>query len=303
MQPVLSLEALRAIDAIERKGSFAAAAEALYKVPSALSYTIGKLESDLGVALFDRSKQKAQLTPAGQLLLRQGRQLLLASQQLEDAVRQLDTGWERKLTIAVESLLPWSPIFQLVEQFGQLGRMTQVVLQEEVLAGSWEALQSGRVDIAVGLTGEGVSGQFQLLPMASVDFVFAIAPFHPLAAQEHPITSQELQQQTAIVLADSAIDLPRRDSGLFDTRRQVVVNSMAAKIAAQTAGLGVGFLPRHLIAEQVQAGRLVIKNTELVRAPAMLYLGFRKNTEQGEAAKWFCQQLSQVAWRTVLASL
>ena len=37
MSHAISLEALRALDAIDRKGSFAAAAEALYKVPSALS--------------------------------------------------------------------------------------------------------------------------------------------------------------------------------------------------------------------------------------------------------------------------
>lgn len=40
----ISMDALRALDAIERKGSFAAAAESLYKVPSALTYTIKKLE-------------------------------------------------------------------------------------------------------------------------------------------------------------------------------------------------------------------------------------------------------------------
>ncbi len=80
--PILTLDALRAMDAIDRKGSFAAAAEHLYKVPSALSYTIAKLESDLDVQLFDRSKQKAQLTPAGQLLLQQGRELLQVSSRL-----------------------------------------------------------------------------------------------------------------------------------------------------------------------------------------------------------------------------
>ena len=300
MQNVISLEALRALDAIERKGSFAAAAEALYKVPSALSYTIAKLESELGISVFDRSKQRAQLTPAGQLLLQQGRQILLASRQLEDAVRQLETGWEAKLTIAVESLVPWQPLFALVDDFGNLGKMTQVSLREEVMAGCWEALQSGRADLAVGLTGDGVSGQFHLEPMAAVDFVFAIAPYHPMALLNQPVQATDLQEQTAIVLADSAVDLPRRDSGLFDSRRRVLVNNMAAKIAAHQAGLGVGFLPKHLIQEQLRAGSLIAKPSAIPRAPAMLYLGWRKNQQMGEAAKWFSKQLSQVNWQAVL---
>ena len=259
LQPVLTLEALRALDAIDRKGSFAAAAESLYKVPSALSYTIARLENDLGVQLFDRSRQKAQLTQAGTLLLQQGRHLLLASRQLEEAVRQLDTGWERQLVIAVDSVVPLQPLFSLIDQFHQLGRLTQIMLTEQVMAGGWEALQSGRADLAVGLSGEGVSGQFQLQPMAQMNFVFVVAPHHELARLDRVVTQQDLQQQTAIVVSDSALDLPARDSGIYDSRRRVLVSSMQAKIAAQQAGLGVGFVPEHLVRAEIQSGTLVAK--------------------------------------------
>ena len=51
----LTLEALRVMDAIDRRGSFAAAADELGRVPSALSYTMQKLEEELDVVLFDRS--------------------------------------------------------------------------------------------------------------------------------------------------------------------------------------------------------------------------------------------------------
>ena len=48
----ITLDALQAIDAIDRRGSFARAAEELDKATSALSYTIQKLEEQLGVTLF-----------------------------------------------------------------------------------------------------------------------------------------------------------------------------------------------------------------------------------------------------------
>ncbi|WP_421165267.1 LysR family transcriptional regulator, partial [Aeromonas dhakensis] len=51
----LTLEAIRVLDAIDRRGSFAAAADELGKVPSALSYTVQKLEDELDAMLFDRS--------------------------------------------------------------------------------------------------------------------------------------------------------------------------------------------------------------------------------------------------------
>ena len=50
----LSLDALSVLDTIDRKGSFAAAAEELHRVPSAITYQVQKLEQDLDVLLFDR---------------------------------------------------------------------------------------------------------------------------------------------------------------------------------------------------------------------------------------------------------
>jgi DNA-binding transcriptional LysR family regulator len=188
-------------------------------------------------------------------------------------------------------------LFSLIDQFHQLGRLTQIMLTEQVMAGGWEALQSGRADLAVGLSGEGVSGQFQLQPMAQMDFVFAVAPHHELAQLNRVVTQQDLQQQTAIVVSDSALDLPARDS-----RRRVLVSSMQAKIAAQQAGLGVGFLPKHLISHAIQAGSLIDKACEVPRAGTMMYLGWRRQAQPGQALLWFTQQLSQYDWAAVFQS-
>jgi DNA-binding transcriptional LysR family regulator len=80
---MIPLEALQALDAIDRKGSFAAAAEELFRVPSAITYTIKKLEEQLNIKLFDRNKQRAKLTPTGKLMLEKGREILRQVQQLE----------------------------------------------------------------------------------------------------------------------------------------------------------------------------------------------------------------------------
>jgi hypothetical protein len=61
----LTLEALRVMDAIDRRGSFAAAADELGRVPSALSYTMQKLEEELDVVLFDRSGHRTKFTNVG----------------------------------------------------------------------------------------------------------------------------------------------------------------------------------------------------------------------------------------------
>ncbi|HNB90291.1 MAG TPA: LysR family transcriptional regulator, partial [Plasticicumulans sp.] len=69
----LTLDALAVLDAIARRGSFAAAADELHRVPSAITYTVHKLEQDLDVQVFDRSGHRARLTPVGETLLAEGR--------------------------------------------------------------------------------------------------------------------------------------------------------------------------------------------------------------------------------------
>ena len=99
-------EATRTLDAIETHGSFARAAAALHRVPSAVTYTVRKLEQQLDVTLFDRSGHRAVLTATGHLLLQQGRELLLQAENLEERVRRSGQGWETRLVIAVDEILP-----------------------------------------------------------------------------------------------------------------------------------------------------------------------------------------------------
>ncbi len=67
MKPLLDV--LMILDALEKEGSFAAASAKLYKTPSALSYTVHKLESDLNIQLLDRSGHRAKFTRTGKMLL------------------------------------------------------------------------------------------------------------------------------------------------------------------------------------------------------------------------------------------
>lgn len=82
----LTLEGLEIVDAIDRRGSFSAAAEVLHKVPSTISYTVAKLEDDLKVALFRRNGPRIEITEAGRELLREGRLLLQAASDLRQSV-------------------------------------------------------------------------------------------------------------------------------------------------------------------------------------------------------------------------
>lgn len=295
MHHAITLEALRVLDAIDRKGSFGAAAEALFKVPSALSYTIQKLESDLGISLFDRSKQKAQLTTAGRLLLEQGRQLLQAASAIEEAVQQLESGWETQLRIARDTVLPLAPLLQQINAFNQLDKRVAITLSEEVLGGTWDALIAERCDLALGASGDIPKGIFEHRLMGHVEFVFAVAREHPLRFHKGPVDAAAIAAFPTIAIADSSLNSPGRTSGLLESRQLIRVANASAKIQAQAMGVGVGFLPKHLITEEIQCGDLVVLDCSVPRPDIPLYMAWRKGNP-GKALHWFAEACLKVNW-------
>ncbi|MEZ9315370.1 LysR family transcriptional regulator, partial [Vibrio lentus] len=148
MHSPITLEALHILDAIDRRGSFAAAANEMDRAPSSLSYQIQKLEQDLDIMIFDRSGHRANFTEAGQLILEQGRIILGATEQLVNDASILANGWELDLTIAFDGIIPIANFFPLVDELGKISK-TRVRLQEEILAGCWESLTDGRADLLV----------------------------------------------------------------------------------------------------------------------------------------------------------
>jgi DNA-binding transcriptional LysR family regulator len=287
----LSLEALQVLDAIDRKGSFAAASEELHRVPSAVTYSIRQLEEGLGVSLFDRSGNRAVLTEAGRELLAEGRRLLQAAADLECRVQQVAKGWESELRIAVDTVIGIEKMYRLVEDFYREKSGTRLRLSQEVLGGTWDALASGRADLVVGATGTPPAGRnYAIQLLGHVEMVFVAAPFHPIVSEPRPLTDEAIQRHRAVSIADSSRLLPPRTVGLLSGQDALTVPHMEAKASAHVAGLGVGFLPRWIADREVQSGHLVALEVAAPRPVAETLVAWRPG-QQGKALKWFVKRL------------
>lgn len=296
----LSLEALEILDAIDRRGSFAAAAAELHRVPSALTYQVQKLEQDLDALLFDRRGHRAALTPAGRELLGEGRNLLRAAGELEHRVKRLATGWEPELRIAVDAILPTARLLPLLRSFYSEQSGTRLRLSTEVLGGGWDALADDRADLVIGLSGEAPpGGGYSFQPLGEVDFVFAVAPTHALAQAPEPLRREALLQHRAVAVGDSSRRLAPRSTGLQSGQDVLSVPDMQTKLAAQLAGLGCGFLPIGWARPHIDAGRLIVKIVEEDKAQGQMGYAWR-TAERGKALKWFLQQLEDAQVRATL---
>jgi DNA-binding transcriptional LysR family regulator len=302
------------MDTIARTGSFAAAARELGKVPSALTYNVRQLEDALDVLLFDRSSRQAQLTAAGEELLNEGRRLLIEMDAVANRVRRVATGWETQLTIAVDVVMSQVTTFELCEAFyarcaeQHVEHGTRLRLRTEVLAGTWEALISGQADLAIGVgTQSAPPPGIEFALLGEMEFVFAVAPHHPLAAHEGPISDAELLKHRAVAVADSAHRLTPITVNILPGQDVLTVSTTQAKIEAQIRCMGCGYIPEPMARPHVEAGRLVVKEVERTRQAATMGYAWRagigakgKRAPLGLALQWWLGQLESPATRRAL---
>lgn len=290
----LSLEACEVLDAIQKQGSFAAAAAALYRVPSTITYTVQKLEDDLGIMIYRREGRRSILTPAGKVLLEQGRELLKAAETIVETARQVDSGWESHLNIAIDTIYDVDALYKVIEEFYKLETGVEINITEEVLAGSWEAIIENRADLVLGAPYPDIITQgIKFEEIGVADWQFFVGKNHPLLKYDLPLSEEDIKPFHSIMIKDSSKNSPEMTHRIFEKQTVLRVASMEQKISAQIRGLGVGFLPIHRIQSQLETGQLIPLSIIKDAPITPLFIGWKTNNK-GRAARWFIDKFREV---------
>jgi DNA-binding transcriptional LysR family regulator len=299
----LTPEALAMLQVIADSGSFAAAARSLNMVPSALTYRVRQIEDALDVLLFDRSSRQAKLTEAGTELLHEGSALLVELDAIANRVKRIATGWEPQLTIAVDSIIDHRTMMELCSAFFELNPPTRLKLRAETLAGTLEALTSGQADLAVGVVmDDNTKPGLQREILGAVEFVFAIAPHHPLAQEPEPLSDDAIRQHRAVAIADSTLNGQGLSIGLLSAQDVFTVADLPTKLDAQIRGMGIGYLPASLAKPYLDTGRLVARTVARTVHSVQSSYAWRKTSQagQGRALQWWLEQLRSSVTRAAL---
>lgn len=300
---VLTPSALAMLQVIADTGSFAAAARATNMVPSALTYRVRQMEDALDVLLFDRSSRQAQLTEAGAELLREGAGLLAEIDAVANRVKRMATGWEPEFTVAIDSIIDQATVMELCTHFFALNPPTRLKLRAETLSGTLETLVCGQADLALGVVmDDNTKTGLQREALGTVDFVFAVAPHHPLAQLPEPLSDQTIRQHRAVAIADSVRQGMSISIGLLTGQDVFTVADMPAKLDAQLRGLGAGFLPICIAGPSIDTGRLVVKRVERAQQQVQSSYAWRKSGKagHGRALQWWLEQLQSPVTRSAL---
>lgn len=281
MKPLLDV--LVILDALDKEGSFAAASAKLYKTPSALSYTIHKLESDLNIQLLDRSGHRARFTRTGQMLLEKGRDVLHTARELEKQAVRLHQGWENALILNVDATFPFPLLAPAIAAFYHQHHVTRLEFRRDNTGANWQMLMEGRADLLLGVLGDppALSGCGSVL-LGEVAQAFVVAPRHPLAQIAGPLGWRTLRRHRAIV-ADGA--WPQ-----IDAQDSLAVFDLSARLTLLCAGLGWGYLPLFQVQPFIARGELQILKTTVPEPVNRAWIGWNEDI-CGQAGEWWRKEI------------
>ncbi|AKJ42504.1 HTH-type transcriptional activator AllS [Pragia fontium] len=280
---MLDHDTIRSFIKVAECSSFSKAAELLHKTPAAISYRIKTLEDDVGTQLFLRTTRSVSLTPAGVHLLEQCRMWLSWLDSVPNELRQITDGIERQVNIVVNNLLyDEDTCAGLLSYLHQKFPFTQFQVSCQIYMGVWDNLLYGDCQMAIGATGsESLSNNIQILPLGGVEWVFVVAPIHPLAKGPEVLTEEMLRGYPAINIEDTSKNLTKRIAWLLPGQKEIKVPDLGSKLKCHLNGLGVGFLPRKLCQPYLNSGQLITKTIQNSRHPSQLSLAWN-NEKDGQ---------------------
>lgn len=297
MEP-LNLIHIEVFLSVVEHGSFSGAARALGRAQSAVTYSIQKLEEDLGILLFDRSAYRPVLSEAGSALLPRARRIVEDVAAFRSLARSMTLGLEAELKLVVEAMFPMRLLLEALTDFQVQFPTVQTRVRVEALGAAVQTLLSGDADIGLVVSFAAAMDDLVGGQVAEVDLVAVAAPQHPLASLRSVLDDDALSEHLQLVLTDRS-DLTRgQDRGVVGLRTWRLAD-LGAKHAMLLAGLGWGSMPRHIVEGDLAAGRLVELQTQrwdgrngMPRLPLMAVR--RKAATLGPAGTWLLERLLRV---------
>lgn len=284
-----TLEQLAVFIAVVEEGSFHAAARRLGRAVSAISYGISGLEAQLGVRLFEREgSRRPVLTEAGAAVISHARSIGSEVDDLVAGVRAYNEGLETRLSLAVDVMCPLAIVSANLRDFQQAFPTVDLTLHVEGLGAVAGLVLDGRAELAIA--GQSVlrQPQLELDSLGELELVPVAAPQHPLARMEviAPGTASRWRQ---LVLTDRSPLTAGTDFGVVATRTWRL-GDLAAKHALLLEGIGWGNMPRHMVADDLAAGRLVILRVpEGPRSGYPVWAAWKRDCRPGPAGRWMLE--------------
>lgn len=255
----VTLDQLTVFVAVVDNGSISAAARALRRAQSAVTYAVQGLELQTGSLLFDRSGYRAGLTPAGAALLPRARRVLEAASEFRKQAAGLVSGIETRLSVVVDAYVPMAPLIRAFVAFSDAFPLVDVSITRQSLDATTRLLREGHATLGVIIDSplpDGMESQTRIV-CGTVRRVPVASANHPLAQMPGPIRMETLRDHMQVLLSADPHATGTDDRGAHAVNRWRV-SDLDLRHKMIREGLGWGTMPDHLVADDLDRGRLVV---------------------------------------------
>lgn len=292
----MDFEQLKTFLQVCRLKSFSRAAEKLGVTQPAISAQIRSLEKEVGARLFDRNGGKVTFTAAGRLFEPFAEHCLQCHSHIVMAVNELYRSARGEVSVSASeatSLYVLPPVF--AEYKKHYTRVTLNIVRAEHLR-SIEMVINREVDFAV-VSMPLKDPRLVVQPLHRDEIVLAVPPTHPLSTRGDIKVEEMLQFSMLLLKQGRQRTLLNNFFESFDAQPRIAMEVDSSELLKRliAAGLGMGFLPRANLLDDVHSGLLKIVKVEGMRISRELALIYRKDRSLTHAAQAFLEIATSVS--------
>jgi LysR family transcriptional regulator, benzoate and cis,cis-muconate-responsive activator of ben and cat genes len=196
MLPDMELRQLRYFVAVAEEGNISRAAKKIFLTQPALSRQIKALEEEIGQCLLERQAHSIRLTPAGEALLGEARELLQHAEQVVEQVRAAGQGL--RLRVGYAPSLAAGILSLAVENFTQTHPKARVEMFDLSTAEMLAGLEAGKLDVALTVVQPDATRGLKWTPILRSVWQLAVNRNHPLAGRRR-VTAAEVAQEPLLI--------------------------------------------------------------------------------------------------------
>lgn|SRR5690348_3614145 len=291
----LNLHHLRVFARVAEEGGFTRAAQTLRLSQPAVSKAVRELERETGMPLFERAGRATRLTAAGEALFARARELFAVERSAEEELRALRGLSGGVLRVGASTTVATYLLFPYLARFREANPGVTLRVASANTRAIARALLERRLDIAL-VEGPVRHARIDVVPWREDELVLIVPPAHRLAAKRS-IELRELSGEPLIVRepGSGTRRVAERALAAHDVSPTVTLQlgSTEAIKQAVAAGLGLAFVSRFAVEEQVKLGRIAavrVRESALRRMLTELRL---RGRAEGPGAVAFRELLSR----------
>jgi DNA-binding transcriptional LysR family regulator len=256
---------LRVFRTVARHLNFSRAAEELLLTQPAVTQQIKALEDELGVSLFDRGGGHIQLTPGGRALVPFAERMQVLAEEAVQAVAAAYGEQSGELAIGASQTIAQYLLPSLIAGFRKSHPRVHVTAQSGNTDAMLEALVAGKIQLAL-IEGPEQRKDLQIEPFMEDHMVLVVPPGHEWAGEEitpsmlrgEPLLMREFGSGSRRVIEQA---LAARGLKAKDLKISMEFDSTEGLLSAVEAGLGVTFVSRWAVRNQLALGTLKLAYT------------------------------------------